>query len=349
MKNYKGELKKITEILLKEEDDYLELTGAIDQFFELFKEVAELKVEDDEARKDIFLSGGKAIGTTWAALCVKEIIRTKRFIKGIFKGIKAAQGRFKGQTVNILYAGTGPFATLAMPMTALFSSEDIQFTFLEINHNSINMLKKVIVAFEAGDYVKDIIECDAMTYKHHGQQPIHMVITETMLNALVKEPQVGITMNLVPQMVEGGILIPQSIKVDAALLSPKKTMERHMDANNNDHDYCHTMHRIFEFNKELALQKPITNLENGTGYSFEKVKVEFPEDISEEYKQIRLMTTIQVFEDVLLTPWQCSLTLPYKVGDIDWSNPLKEMTFQYIVNEKPGFRWKPQIIRKKVI
>ena len=203
-------LRHITEILLNPEDDYSQLTKAIDDLYSLFLSASGLEVDDTENRDDVYLSKGKAIGSTWAAMCVKEIMRTKCFLRGLYAGIKAAQKRFPNTCIHVLYAGTGPFATLAMPMTTVFTSDEITFTFLEINPISIQHLKRNINAFDALDYINDIIQCDATTYQANNIMPIHIVLTETMQNALQKEPQVSIAMNLVPQMVAGGFLINES-------------------------------------------------------------------------------------------------------------------------------------------
>ncbi|MBP1862803.1 hypothetical protein BD780_002583 [Clostridium tetanomorphum] len=35
---------------------------------------------------------------------------------------------------------------------------------------------------------------------------------------------------------------------------------------------------------------------------------------------------------------ECSLTMPYKIMDIDWKkNDIKKLSFQYVINEKSGF------------
>lgn len=55
MKNYKEELKRITEILLKQEDDYGEMKKAADELYDLFLNVSGLKEDDESCRKDYYL------------------------------------------------------------------------------------------------------------------------------------------------------------------------------------------------------------------------------------------------------------------------------------------------------
>lgn len=341
METFTDKLRTITEILLKKADDFAELSPAINDLYELFLSASQLKAEDDVSRKDIYLEKGKAIGTTWAAMCVKEIMRTKYFIRGLYKGIKAAQEKFPDTTLHILYAGTGPFAALAMPLTTIFSNKEIQFTFLEINPNSIELLKNTLIAFNAESYVHQIVQCDATTYNADKNKPIHIILTETMQNALQKEPHVSITMNLVPQMLPEGILIPQNIVIDAALINPKKNQERMTDPDWAGQKYYHGLKTIFELNKNTPVNNPAQSIPGTDSLAFNEVEVDLPEDMEPGFTKLCLLTTIQVFEDVLLTNFQCSLNLPKKLLNIEQQAlASNKMSFQYIVNAAPGFQYK---------
>lgn len=332
MTSYKQELKEITKVLLKQEDDYGEIKKATDDLYDLFLNVSKLEEDDEFSRKHYYLPKGKAIGAVWAGRCVKEFMRTKKFLRGVFLGIKKAQEKFPNRKIHILYAGTGPFATLIVPLTSIFTSEEIECTLLEINLNSIDNLRNVIKTFEIEEYITDIIQCDATEYKTGKDKPIHMVVTETMQRALKKEPQVAITLNLVSQMEEDGILIPQNISIEAGFLDPKRDMERMMGIEGAEIDYCYNLNKIFQLNKEMALVK-----DNKAKY-FEEVEVDIPDDIEKRYKSLSLFTNIQVFEEEQLTYNQCSLNMREKVLDFDWNNnTIKKVSFQYVIDEIPGF------------
>ena len=331
MRNYKEELKEITEILLKENDDYGEIKKATDDLYDLLVEVSGLEENDENSRKDYYLPKGKAIGTVWAAMCVKEFMRTKRFVRGVFLGIKRAKEKFPNRKINILYAGTGPFATLMLPLTTIFSSSEVGFTLLEINLHSIENLRKVIKTFSIEKYVENIVQCDATEYKADKDKPIHMIVTETMQRALVKEPQVAITLNLVPQMEDGGILIPENIIVEAAVLDSKREMERMMGVEGAEKDFCYQLSKIFELNKDSVA------LKNKDEYFFQEVEVDIPKEMDKRYKKLSLLTNIQVFENEKLTYNQCSLNLPLKIMNIDEENKINKISFQYFINETPGF------------
>lgn len=325
-------LNDICTILFKEDDNYFELSNAIDDLNQLFYETSKIDAGSNAAREDIYLPTGKAIGAFWAAMCVKEMMRTKQFIKGIYKGIKAAQERFEGEPIHVLYAGTGPFATLAVPFTSLFSPREINFTFLEINPESIRLLNNVINTLNIKNYINEIVLCDAAEYKYNKSKPIHMLITETMLNALQKEPQVAITMNLVPQMLKDGILIPQNIRIEAALLNPKKDNYRMAGAKDYDGKCYQIIDTVFDFNKETARQSCGT---------FPEMELDIPDNIEAGYNELCLLTNIQIFDNVYLANWQCSLNLPKRIMQLKQdAAPINKVSFQYILNKSPGFNFK---------
>lgn len=339
MSNYRTILHQLTQTLLQPEDHYGEITQAITDLKRLFLDITGLNLDSLKHREDIHLPGGKAIGPVWAALCIQEFFRTKRFLRGVYLGIKSALAQFSDRPIHILYAGTGPFATLAIPLTTIFTPADVKFTFLEVNPESIGYLAKIIAAFQAEEYVQEIIRCDATMYQVDPKYPIQMVISETMQNALQKEPQVAITLNLAPQLALDGILIPQNIRIDAALLNAKKDRER-ITGTGAVTDCYQVLKTIFELNKNTqACSGPSAT--DHESLTFPEVAVEVPPDLAVQYPQMALFTTIQVFEGEQLNPWDCSLTLPQMIMRLDSvQNLVSRLAFQYRINECPRFDWR---------
>lgn len=338
MRNYRSELRLITEVLLRPEDRYDELTKAIESLNQLFLETSGLQNDLAPNREALFLPHGKAIGPTWAGMCVKDLMRTKRFLGGVYLGIRSALARFPARPIRVLYAGTGPFATLALPLTTVFSSAEVRFTMLEINPASVNCLKRVIAAFDAWDFVTEIICVDATRYRDDPDQPFQMIVSETMQNALQKEPQVAITLNLVPQMAGAGILIPENIEVEAVLLNPRLSQQRMLTGIAGD--YYHSLGKIFELNKETARAYARSVDLNSAGSFFDEVELAIPARRAPGYTQLCLFTAIRVFGTVELTPWQSSLTMPKQIMNLNHAEqPVEKISFQYKIDRQPGVEY----------
>lgn len=59
----------------------------------------------------------KAISPYAAATCLLDYGRTRAFARGVHDAIEAANIRFPGERIEILYGGTGPYAPLALMQT----------------------------------------------------------------------------------------------------------------------------------------------------------------------------------------------------------------------------------------
>ncbi len=169
--------------------------------------------------ENIALSTGKAIGPKWAGMCLEDTTRTCKFITGIHKAIQEVLKKKPQSPVTILYAGTGPFATLILPFLSLYKPSELQLILLEVNAISIENLKKIINGFDAYEYIKAIYHCDASNFILPSEFDADILLVECMQHALLREPQVTITYNLLPQLNKEAILIPQEISLHLALIT----------------------------------------------------------------------------------------------------------------------------------
>lgn len=338
MINYRDELKHYTQILLKKDANYGELKSAADSLYELYKSASSLQEDHEYSRKAIHLKTGKAIDSFEAGMCVKEFMRTKCFVSGIYEGILEAKSRFPNKTINILYSGTGPFAALILPLTTIFGPDEIKVTMLEINKNTIELLKNTITTFDVWDYVDDIILADAVNYKV-DDKVIHMLVTETMQRAFVKEPHVSIVLNLIDQIEENGILIPESVGIDAVLFDDRRNQERILGVEGADKDYFLMLGRVFDLNFDTARKYSIP-FKNSYG---EQIEIncptyEIPNPLDLRFRRINLMTTIKVFGDCVLSHYESSLNLPFEVLSLSKIEAFpKNLSFKYIISSEPKF------------
>lgn len=326
------ELCNITDVILKKEIDYIALKNALDALKALFLEASNLNMEADVNSEHIYTSSGKAIGLKWAAMCIEDLIRTKQFISGIHKAILDKQLLKKSEPIQILYTGTGPFATLVMPFITKFTSEEIQFTCLEINPNSIQSLKNVIEAFGAGAYFKEIHQCDASQFKITEGDSIDIVIIEVLQLALTREPQVAITFNLLPQLSKEVTLIPEEISLQVALLNSTKQQEHLFSGDpHRKIDFLKIVEHAFTLNKAEINSKK-TDIDP---LVFSEKEILFSKEELEAHTSAVILTEITVYDTFKLGFRDSGLTIPSIFADLSHEKNLKGVKTEYLATNDP--------------
>ncbi len=330
--DYQKQLSKITDVLLDDNINYGQLRNSLIELKSLFIEVSEIDKNQVEYELDIHHATGKAIGPKWAELCIDDILRTKQFTKGTYKAIKNKIELKKNNPVTLLYIGTGPFATLVLPLTTVFKPEELQLILVEINPMSVASLKKCISNFGIEAYVKEIISVDAVKLELENPDDIDILLLECMQFALVKEQQVAITYNLVPQLREDIILLPEEIKLSLCLINSKKKMAYLTGLEEKKQDYYTKKKTVFLLNKEEVLKTKSNHLQ------FPEITTLITEEDKNEHTSVAISTEICVYGDEKLEIDQCSLTMIYKVSEMENVLSKEGITTQYIVNDKPGFK-----------
>lgn len=328
---YLENLEKYTEILMDDDSYYGELKDAADKLFDMFEEISQMDGSAISCRTDHYLESGKAIGTYWAGRCLVEFMRTRKFLLGIRDGIRALQEKFSGEVIQIVYAGTGPFASLIIPLTTIFSSKEIQIVGLEINNESIQCLKRTIRLLNLDDYFKEIVNCDASKFKKSSNDKIHMIITETMLNGLQKEPQVAITQNLAPQLTIGGLLIPESIKITLNFVDYQAKMKRDFSELPQEESFYVEFSELLDLNKETCNKMDL----------FKNISLHKRKIYNKRFNDVELFTIIHVFGEHTINYNECSLTQPIRFKELKQSDLLNhEVMFEYIFGENPRFNYR---------
>lgn len=310
----KNNLIEATKNILMPGDFHEKLAPAIKDYHDLLCQALHVDPNDEKDRAHIQTDHGNAIGVFWAANCVKEIFRTQRFVKGLAQAITDLHKQGK-KAVHILYAGTGPFAALALPIMLNFKPSEVQFTLLEINENSLEKLQKLLEELDLLPYVKRIELADATNYLIKDNA-IDIVLSETMNLALCKEPQVSIMLNLGNQVSDETIFIPQEIKVTVCKEVHPEPLEQ--------------LKTLIQFDKSFIQENG--NLQRPHGI-FKKNEVAV--DLTAGQK-LSYLTEIIVYKDFKLGLNDSSLTL-LKPIKLEQKTGKINLEFQYQISENPGF------------
>ena len=152
----------------------------------------------------------------------------------------------------------------------------------------------------------EYIVTDACCFKWQKKDDLHVVVCETMLNALRKEPQVAITLHLSQQLCEAGIFIPEKISIDCIQYDTRKLSEikTHQYAEHSLDIYAEAetnLGNIITFTKE-------TKLEEIRAQNLNSLTV--PANHLPYYHYLGYSTTIVVFKKHILHHSDSSLTIP---------------------------------------
>lgn len=317
--DYVTQLKNYSKAILKEGDFHEELAPAIIGLSDMLFELAQVGSESDDERNHIDTDNGSAIGVFWAARCIKEIFRTQRFARGLLAAINDVKRLKKDEPVHVLYAGTGPFATLALPIMASFSPQEVQFTLLEINPKSYEMLQHVLKTLGLEAFVKHMEIADAATHKL-ADRNVDIVLSETMNRALIKEPQVSIMLNLANQVSEKTIFIPEEIKVTLCQKEGNASVA------------C-PLTNLIVFNKSFMSNMIEKCKDNNWLFEEKAIIVDLLPSSSLQYE-----TEIKVYEDDFLKAFDCSLNLPERLKFKN-TGGRKQLKIQYNNVGIPGFKF----------
>jgi predicted RNA methylase len=314
-------LQSATRTIIDEPKNLGGIYKVIHELSALYAEQSEVTAGDiiDE---DIMLPSGKAVSTIKAAHCLLEFQRTAVFVRGIYKAVCRLKADFPSETIHILYAGCGPYATLLTPLVALFNPSEVTFTFLDINQISLDAVKKMYDRLSFNKYVKAYVCADATTYKIPEGTTVHLVVSETMLNALMKEPQVAVMQNLMPQLPHKALFVPAEITVSANLLSSKEEQESFTTAGISPQRI--TLGEVYTISRtHHAAPQPVS--------------FRIPDEIN-DFETLFLHTRIETYGGEVLTDYQCSLTNPKMITSVKEMEG-KNITFNYVNGETPGFTY----------
>jgi precorrin-6B methylase 2 len=152
-----------------------------------------------------------ALTTQSSMICLRDSIRTKKFLLGVQEAVKKLEAEKDGE-ISVCDAGCG-----AIPIQAIYAalcSERTKCTALELNPYSAEIARMVVDGSGLAGRI-DVIQADAIEYK--PEHAFDLVVSETMHSGLTEEPLVRIMSNLSRHVATGGMMLPSRVRVLAAL------------------------------------------------------------------------------------------------------------------------------------
>jgi hypothetical protein len=209
-------LVKAGDALLSAELHYGRLRDALKHWHTCLCVASGIDTTSLEMNNALHLASGRAIATDQAAFCINDIMRTRAFVRALHAAIQKQRQQFPHRAVEVLYAGTGPFATLIMPLLTRLPPTAVQFTLLEANPQSFALLQQIIHHHKAGAYVRALHCVDACTYEITSGASPDVLISEVLQRSLRDEPQVPLMLWLCAQLPPHCIVLPERITVQLA-------------------------------------------------------------------------------------------------------------------------------------
>lgn len=328
--DYRQELRLWSERLIAPGGLPGEWFAAGNALYALFKQISGIDERDAAFREDVVLPSGKAIAPLWAALCLKDCVRTRAFLRGTLAAIEEAHHKFPGEKIHVLYAGCGPFATLMLPLVPFLAEGSVEFTLLDVAPKNIELVQKMVAAFGAAPFVREIVQADATSFQ--PVEPVHIVVVEMMQVGLRSEPQVAAVAHLASCLKPGGVMIPERIDVFAGLLHPGQNTRRMTDPDWVGGPVYHLLEPGFSLTAAPADWQMLMD-----GRTQE---IPLPADRDPAYSQLCLFSTLNVYGEERLNVWDSGLTQPVLLHRLEAEERPKALHLWYRCGSDPGFEFR---------
>ncbi len=278
-------------------------------------------------------SNGLALSPAMATMCADDFMRTITFIRGTYAAIVDIRNRFPDRPVHILYVGCGPYATLAVPLMAIFTSSEANFTLLDLHPESIISTKSLIDTLSFSESVVSWETVDASSYCVCPDRMPDIILIETMQACLESEPQVAITRHLLAQAPDA-ILLPHEVRVDLKLVDPNKEFELGVIGRNEGHTHRDRLPvgPIFVVNRES-----IKSWKNISSNCLPGLAVQFSGPIEQRYQPM-LFTEVCVYQKHILKDYDSGLTCPRVLSTDKAIKAGQTIQFYYDLGIQPRLR-----------
>jgi hypothetical protein len=256
-----------------------------------------------------------------------DCVRTVQFIRGVHAAVADLRLRCPDRSARVLYVGCGPYATLAVPLMAIFSPQEVSFTLLDVHTESIESAKSIVDTLGFADFVTEYVTTDAGMYRIDPERTPDIIQMEIMQVCLKSEPQVAITRRMLAQA-PNAVLIPQEVRIDLVLVDKSQELkfnppEGHRSGSQRDRI---PVASVFVLNPET-----VDSWKDVTVDRLPAARVRIPDPMEQRYTPM-LFTTIRVWQDHVLKDYNSSLTCPRTLGSVKAGDTIQ---FHYELGEHP--------------
>lgn len=323
-----------TRLLLDPITSHGALYHAVHRLHDLFVGITGLHARNETGavfRSETRLPCGRAISMKHAAHCLLEFQRTAVFLRGIYQALTTLEQRFPGQTLDIVYAGCGPYATLMTPLLPLLRHLPLRLTLIDIHPQALAMAASIQTAM--GFPAPELCATDAATYRHPAGRTLHLVITETMRRALEGETQVAVTAHLVRQLHPNGVLVPEAIEL--------KTFHKwHRYA---EEDVAPAQRQV-ALDWHLRVDRTFLSglderaCQNDPDYGVPCGMIHLPA-VGLQRHSLAVQTHITTFAEHQLDDGECSLNEVVSLGARHFDRPDRDLATRLFVTGRPGLHF----------
>ncbi len=318
--------------LLDRHIDPMHEESIIDRIHEILSEMAIVSGFDGalEWQNDVQTSSGMAISVNEAARCLLDYRRTGQFLRGIHQAILDARDRYPGETIEVLYAGCGPYAPFLTLVAPFFTPEEVQFTLVEINGESLSVAQMLIREMELGAYLRESFHEDAILLKLPDPERFHILFSETMDAALEREPIVSILLNLLPQLREDVFVLPRNVIVEGVFYREKdlsKGLDGLWDPANEDEGF--SIGIVMDLKEALGTY---LSMPPPPDLIFHELQLKLPHAEWREY--LALQTTVDIWEGFTLFKNESDIT-DLRVRKLDDLPSCEYINFEYELVDEP--------------
>lgn len=260
---------------------------------------------------------GISLSLNHAASCITDYNRTLKLLKGFVQAIRDQQKEHPDETINIFYAGCGPFALFMTIVAPIFTPEEVQFTLLEVNKKSMEVARDVVAKLELDEYLADSFTADAILFEVPDAEKYHILFSETLDALLHREGYVPILWNLLPQFKKDIVVIPENVQIT---VNYKKGEEEVPFGTAFD-------------TRAVLKETPKTDL---LPSKFDTKSLSLKD--APNYDSIVIDTLVTVYKDAALTRGESSISLAIEVP-IEKPVIHEYVDFVYELNPTPAFKF----------